>query len=351
MIPRFMNWRTALQVFLFALVCSQWTSIANSSSCKTESQMTVAERDALSSTAHQLISAVQSGDVQNLQTNTIPAVAADFSGIASSVQVLKPLVQQATITIYNLYFLDASSDASGAARTDFYCGTPVVVLNFNGLPPGTYALAIIHATGIPKPQQISLVLSKTGGTRWMLAGFFARPMVDAGHNGLWYWESARTFAQKKMNWDAWFYYRMAANLLDPVDFLTSVNLQKLQHETDQVRPDNVPGAKPLMVTANGSTYQVTGIDTTSALGPLDLEVNYAPDATQASQLRDPPSARKQVMDVMTSILALHPELHDAFHGIWVHAEQGDSDIFSLELPMEQIAALPAPGTTSSSIAK
>jgi hypothetical protein len=57
------------------------------------------------------------------------------------------------------------------------------------------------------------------------------------------------------------------------------------------------------------------------------------------------------MDVMTSILALHPELHDAFHGIWVHAEQGDSDIFSLELPMEQIAALPAPGTTSSSIAK
>jgi len=351
MIPKCMNWRTALQVCLFVWACSQWTSTANASSCKTESQMTAAERDALSNAAHQLISAVQSGDVHNLQTNTIPAVAADFEGIASSVQALRPMVQQATITIYNLYALDASSDAPGAARTDFYCGTPVVVLNFNGLPPGTYALAIVHATGVPKPQQISLVLSKTGGTRWMLAGFFARPMVDAGHNGLWYWQSARTFAQKKMNWNAWFYYRMAANLLDPVDFLTSANLQKLQHETDQVRPDNVPGAKPLMVTANGSTYQVTGIDTTSALGPLDLEVNYVPNPTQASQLRDPPLARKQVMDVMTSILALHPELHDAFHGIWVHAEQGDAALFSLELPMEQIAALPAPGSTSSSIAK
>jgi hypothetical protein len=350
MIPAYVNWRKALQVFLVALACSLWTSIANASSCKTESQMTAAERDALSSAAHQMISAVQSGDVQSLQTNTIPAVAADFGGIASSVQVLKPLVQQATITIYNLYFLDASSDAAGAARTDFYCGTPVVVLNFNGLPPGTYALAIVHATGVQQPQQISLVLSKTG-TRWMLAGFFARPMVDAGHNGLWYWESARAFAQKKMNWNAWFYYRMAVNLLDPVDFLTSANLQKLQHETDQVRPDNVPGAKPLMVTANGSTYEITGIDTTSALGPLDLEVNYVPNATQASQLRDPPSARKQVIDVMTSILALHPELHDAFHGIWVHAQQGDAAVFSLELPMEQIAALPAPGTTSSSVAK
>jgi hypothetical protein len=346
-----MNWRGALGIILFACACSQWILTANATSCKTESQMTAAERDGLSNAAHLLIGAVQRGDVQNLQTNTIPAVAADFAGIASSVQALKPLLQQATITIYNLYSLDASSDAPGAARTDFYCGTPVVVLNFNGLPPGAYALAIVHATGVPKPQQISLVLSNTGGSRWMLAGFFARPMVDAGHNGLWYWESARAFAQKKMNWDAWFYYRMAANLLDPVDFLTSANLQKLQHETDQVRPDNVPGAKPLMVTANGATYQVTGIDTTSALGPLDLEVNYAPNATQASQLRDPPSARKQVMDVMTSILALHPELHDAFHGIWVHAEQGDAAIFSLELPMEQIAALPAPGTTSSSMAK
>ncbi len=213
MIWKCMNRRTALGIFIFACVCSQWISSASASSCKTQSQMTVAERDALSSTVQQLISAVQSGDVQNLQTNTIPAVAGDFAGIASSVQTLKPLVQQATITIYNLYALDASSDAPGAARTDFYCGTPVVVLNFNGLPPGTYALAIIHATGVPKPQQISLVLSKTGGSRWMLAGFFARPMVDAGHNGLWYWDSARTFAQKKMNWNAWFYYRMAANLL------------------------------------------------------------------------------------------------------------------------------------------
>src|SRR5215469_10261819 len=263
-----LKWKRVLAAALIAGGCVVIVDRADAASCKTESQLTAPDRDALTNSARSLMRAVQGGDVQNLQANTIPQVASDFSGIASTVQVLKPLVQQATITIYNLYFLDASSDAAGAARTDFYCGTPVVVLNFNGLPPGTYALAIVHATGVPKPQQISLVLSKTGGTRWMLAGFFARPMVDAGHNGLWYWESARAFAQKKMNWNAWFYYRMAVNLLDPVDFLTSANLQKLQHETDQVRPDNVPGAKPLMLTANGSTYQVTAIDTTSALGPL-----------------------------------------------------------------------------------
>jgi hypothetical protein len=312
--------------------------------------MTPVEREALSSAARSLVRAVQSGDVQSLQANTIPAVAADFGGIASSAQTLKPVVQPATITIDNLYFLDASTEPAGSARTDFYCGTPVVVLNFNGLPPGTYGLALIHASGVPQPQQISLVLAKNA-SRWMLAGFFAKPMLDAGHNGLWYWTSARSFAQKKMNWDAWFYYRLAANLLDPVDFLTSANLQKLQRETEQVHPDNLPGAKPLLLSSNGSTYQVTGIETSSALGALDLEVNYSASAAQASQLRDPPAARKQVLDVMTSILALHPEVHDAFHGIWVHANQGDASLFSLELPMEQIAALPAPGSTSSSLAK
>jgi hypothetical protein len=345
------NWPPFLRPFFCACACALIIPNATAASCKTESQMTAVEHDALSNVAHLLIADVQSGNVQSLQTSTIPAVAADFGGIAASAQALKPLVQRATITINNLYMLDAASETAGAARTDFYCGTPVVVLNFNGLPPGTYALAILHLSGVPQPQQISLVLSKTAGNQWMLAGFFSRPMVDAGYNGLWYWTSARTFAQKKMNWDAWFYYRMAANLLDPVDFLTSANLQKLQHETDQVHPDNLPGAKPLLISANGSTYRVRTIETSSALGALDLEVHYTSDATQTTQLRDPPSARKQVIDVMTSILALHPEVHDAFHGIWVHADQGDASLFSLELPMEQIAALPAPGTASSSVAK
>jgi hypothetical protein len=344
------NWKRVLNTGLFVCVTALLSHSADAATCKTESQLTAPERDALSSDARNLIRAVQNGDVQNLQANTIPQVAADFGGIASSVQTLKPLVQQANITIFNLYFLDASTEAPNAQKTDFYCGTPVVVMNFNGLPPGTYALALVHATGVPQPQQISLVMAKDAN-RWMLAGFFAKPMLDAGHNGLWYWSSARSYAQKKMNWDAWFYYRLAAGLLEPVDFLTSANLQKLQRETAQVHPDNLPASKPLLLSANGSTYEVTGIDTSSALGSLDLEVNYNANATQATQLRDPPAARKQVLDVMTALLALHPEVHDAFHGIWVHANQGEASLFSLELPMEQIAALPPPGSISSSMAK
>src|SRR5580765_4168018 len=118
--------------------CALLVNHADAATCKTESQLTPPERDALSGSARTLVHAVQNGDIQALQANTIPQVAADFNGIASSVQTLKPMVQQATITIYNLYFLDASSEPPNTQRTDFYCGTPVVVMNFNGLPPGTY---------------------------------------------------------------------------------------------------------------------------------------------------------------------------------------------------------------------
>jgi len=325
---------------------------AKAASCKTQSQMSAVERDALSNAARGIVGQVQSGNVQALRQNTTPAVAADFAGIASSVDALKPLLQQAAITVDSLYALDSSTDVAGAARTDFYCGTQVVVLNFTDLPPGTYALAILRATGVPKPQQISLILSETAEHRWMLGGFFSKPLVEAGHDGLWYWVSARDYAQRSMNWDAWFYYRVAAYTLQPVEFLSSPNLEKLQQEADRVHPDNLPTAKPLKLSANGSVFQVTTIDTTALFGPLDLEIHYVPDSAQTAELRNPPSARKQVTEVMMALLALHPELHTAFHGIWVQADQGSTSIFSLELPMDQIGpGIETPATTSSSIAQ
>lgn len=340
--------RALLLLFTFAAAMLPLT--AWGASCKTQSQMTDGQRDALSSAARTMIGHVQNGDVQALRANTIPAVAANFAGISSSVDSLKPLVEHAAITVDSLYALDASTEPAGAARTDFYCGTPVVVLNFTDLPPGTYALAILHATGIPQPQQISLILSETADHRWMLGGFYSRPMIVAGHDGLWYWVAARKYAQRNMNWDAWLYFRLASYSLEPVDFLSSPNLEKLRHEEDRVRPDNLPGTNPLVLDAHGSVFQVTVIDTTAIFGPLDLEVHYSPDPAQAAQLRDPPAARKQVTEVMTALLALHPELQNAFHGIWVQADQDSASLFSLELPMDQIVPGIQPPVTSSSSA-
>ena len=51
-------------------------------------------------------------------------------------------------------------------------------------------------------------------------------------------------------------------------------------------------------------------------------------------------------------LAQHPELHDAFNGIWVNADGASATLFSLELPMPQVlSGMQTPGTSASSIAQ
>jgi len=217
-------------------------------------------------------------------------------------------------------------------------------MNFAGIPPGLYALALLHATGIPHPQQVSLILANPSQQRWMLAGFFSKPLMEAGHDGLWYWVSARKYSQMKMNWDAWLYYRMATYLLDPIDLLSSSHLEKLQKEADEVRPANLPGTTPMPLSAHGSTFSVTSIEITTALGELDLDIHYVPNSLQASGLHDPPAARKQVVEVMSALLEEHPELPSAFHGIWVHADQVTNSLFALELPIDQICVKIAPNS-------
>jgi hypothetical protein len=311
--------------------------------CTTQAQMTPADRNAIVDASRTMMLQVQNGNVDGLKANTLPAVAADFSGIAASVQSLASQVQPAFVTVDSVYDLDASSEPAGSASTQFFCGSPVVVISFNNLPPGKYALALLHATGVKEPQQVSLILAQSPEKRWMLAGFFAKPMVQAGHDGLWYWVSARKYADANGKWAAWFYYRLATDLLDPLDNLSSANLQKLQAESTGVKPDNLPSDKPVTLNANGAAFQVSAVDTTTQFGGLDLDVHYLPDAAQTAQLRDPPTARKQVVDIMNALLVQHPELHNAFHGMWVHADQGNVSLFALELPMEQIASTP-PGT-------
>jgi hypothetical protein len=336
--------RKLLKMTLLAvcvILCSSGAPSAFAAACTTQAQMTSTERDTLSNSAHGLLEDMQSGNMQALQQGVIASLAANFSGLANSIETLKPTIQNATITVDNIYLLDASDNPASPTATDFYCGSPVVALHFGSLPRGTYALAILHATGIPHPQQFSLILSQVNG-RWLLGGVFVKPMLTAGHDGIWYWKNARDYAQTKDAWSAWLYYQTASNLLDPLSFLSSPNLQMLHDEADKIRPTTFPDQHPMVLTVQGRNYTVNAVSTTTAFGALDLDVRYAPDAAEAAQLSNPPMARQQVTAIMSGLLELHPGLKQAFHGIWVHAQQGSASLFALELPMQEIASVRPP---------
>ena len=96
----------------------------------------------------------------------------------------------------------------------------MVSFNFTDLPGGTYALAIGHATGVPQPQQIAIILAKSPPDKWLLAGLYSKPMIFEGHDGLWYWSSARKFAgQKNGN-----YGRRGFTIASPIIFWNPIDV-------------------------------------------------------------------------------------------------------------------------------
>lgn len=311
--------------------------LARAVSCVTQSQMTAAERDTYVQAARAIAANIQAGNVAAVKTETVASVAAQFDSIASSIQAVAPQIQSATLTVDALYLLKAADLKGPQDETQFFCSVPgssrVVTASIPQLPPGTYLLAILHATGVEHPQQLSMILENdpASGNSWKLAGFFVRPLTAGGHDGLWYWVQARENVRRKQNWVAYFYYETAAFLLNPVDFLTSPNLEKLQKEAQAVRPPDLPGAEPLILNANGQTFRITHMRTDSFLGELDLVITY-----QAKDVSDPVAMRSQILDLMKALLSQHPELRQAFHGLWVYAATDNQHPYAIEMPMSQI---------------
>lgn len=299
--------------------------------------MKAAQRDQLAQAARTLGGDIKAGEVAAVRQATIAAVAAQFDPIAASIQSIAPQIQNATLTINALYLLKASDLKSTQEETQFFCSVSgsalIVTLTIPQLPPGDYALLILRATGVEHPQQLTLLVQNdpAGSTEWKLAGFFPRPIAAAGHDGVWYWTQARNYAQKNEDWNAYFYYQTAAFLLTPVDFLSSPNSEKLQKETQTVRPAEMPGTNPMTLKAGSQSFDITSMRTDSSLGGLDLVINY-----NTKDVSDPVATHAQIVELMKAMLARYPELRQAFHGLWVYAHASNQNPYAIELPMNQI---------------
>jgi len=302
-------------------------------SCTTQAQMTDAERTALVQSTRNLASAVQSGNASAVQALTIAKVKAQFDSIASTIEQTAPLLAGATITIDALYGLDASDLKTAAEDTVFFCGvanSPVHVdVTIPQLPQGQYALALVHATGVKQPQQMAFLLQKNGD--WQLAGLFVKPLLLAGHDSVWYWTKARAFSQKNQKWNAYFYYTTAAYLAAPADFMSSANLDKLNQEAQGAKPDGLPGAQPMVLTAGSNTFPVSEMHTDGSLGGLDLVLRYS-----TAETGDPVATRARNLELMKATLQAHPELRDGFHGLWVFAVAPSERPYGNELAMSEI---------------
>ncbi len=306
-------------------------SLLFAQTCITQAKMTSDIRDGLSAAALTLAQAVQQADVAKVQGMTIAefSSASAFGPTESLIRATAGRMGNDALRVTQIYQLDASSRAADdTSDADFSCAlagtTAETDFAISGLPRGLYGFAMVEATG-EHPWLLAFLLQRDGGV-WKLAGFYPRARTAAGHDGIWYWKSARTYAKADELWLAWIFYGQAAELLRPANFVTSTNLDRLLSERRRYAPPELAGGigsnHPLVMKASddkGGTveYRFTNI---SAQGSdddkeLNLILHIPVDGVSDSAVT---IARSKA--AAKAFLDAHMELRQAFSGVWVFAD-------------------------------
>jgi hypothetical protein len=341
------SWAIAL---LLIGVLAAGSPVARAETCTTQSGLSQAERDGLAKAARNLAAMVQANNAAGLRAVVVAEVAKDFGALQYLVGTTAPKLAGGTAAVDQVYLLDATNlkrNADGSAPdAQFFCSlnhsTMEAEFVIPALPPGKYAFAMVTVAppagaAKPTPWRLSFLMRQEQG-KWLLAGFYPKPMTAAGHDGLWYWTQARQMVKDKQAWNAWLYYQAAMNLLQPADFVLSTHLDKLRTEAVEAAPpalsEGVSVDAPLVVKGtDGTEYHFTGlgVDDSLAQASLDIETHLHVDS-----VADQAAARKRNNDAANALLAAYPELRKPFHGVWVYSEAPGQNPFATEQPMAEV---------------
>jgi hypothetical protein len=320
-------------------VCILFSATLLAQECSQANEIEPVLRAAIDNAAAQFIQQAAHGDVQSLRQGSIPAVASAFDGVQRAVTHDKGVLGD-QVTIRRDYFLDASRATEPLPRAEFFCG----VYGSNGhtpssasfvipnLAPGRYALVLTNVTGGKIPYMVTVVLQNLQ-SQWKLAGYYPKPGEVSGHDAIWYVQQARKFKQQGQLHNAWFYYVLAWQIYSPVDFMSSLQLDKLSSEIQAVRPADVPLSEPVpLVAANGRSYSLTeAFAVPDDQGQLSLVVKY-----QAADVSNTAQSFQDNNAVIKALVTKFPELRPAFSGIVARATTQNGQDYGTLLAMKDI---------------
>lgn len=314
--------------------------------CTTQSAMTPADRTALAGATRSLALKVQADDIVGLRSALTAELAKDTAALEYLVGTTSTKLAGGMVEVEQVYLLDASGlkrNADGSAPdAQFFCSlnktAAEVQFSIPALPPGKYAFAIATiAPASGKSWRLSFLLRQEGAN-WLTAGFYPNALTAAGHDGLWYWTTARQMAKDRQPWTAWLYYQEAERLLTPASFVMSTHLDKLRTEATAAAPavlsEGISVDAPLVVkAADGTLYRFTGLGVDDSLGQSSVDVAAH---LHADPISDPVAARNRNNAAASALVAAYPELRRPFHGVWVYAETSGQPPFATEQPMAEI---------------
>jgi len=304
--------------------------------CDTTSDMDSGARAGIEAAAQQFFIDAQTGNTAAMQQRSIAAIANSFQGIASAVQGNKDKIAGGQAHIRNEWLLDAPG-TQAYDRAEFLCGTfnspQRTTFVIPGLPAGKYAVAIQDVTGSKSPFTITYVLQQEAGQQWKLAGYYAKAHQIGPHDGLWYWVQARDLKKQGSQHTSFFYYLEAADLLAPVPFMSTPQLEALYQEEGTNVPRDIPQnpQQPVPVNLNGQTFQIVqAFVVPDDKQGLDLVYKYSlPD------ISDQVKTFQQNMAFIKALVQQYPE-YKAFTTIVARAVAPNGQDFGTQLPVAEI---------------
>ena len=303
--------------------------------------MTTDARQSLADAALGVGSAIKAADATRVQSMSAPDIATNFDATSFIVHSTATAVAADTLRVTQLYRLDASARKAGdTSEADFGCAlsgsADEVDFSIPGLPPGIYGFAMVEAEG-PRPWLLSLLFQQQGSA-WKMAGFYPHARTAEGHDGLWYWTTARADAKAGKKWLAWVLYGEADQLLRPAAFVTSTHLDKLRNERRTSAPgelsNGISADSPLVIKGkDGSEFHLTSLGSlvTDDGKGLDLVLRY-----RADSIADPAVARAKNTAAALALLTAHPELREGVTGVSVFAEVQGQQAFATEQNLADI---------------
>jgi hypothetical protein len=309
-------------------------SAAASAVCETASEMNPAVRTALETTARRYFDFASRGDAASLKQASIPALASDFASIETAVSDNKANFAGAQVSVRPPYLLDASDNQAPLPRAEFFCGIynspDRVGFVIPNLPPAMYAFVTLDIAAQKGPYMVSMVLEQQAND-WKLAGYYVRQASFSGRDAQWFWDKARDFKAKNQLRNAYYYYIEARQLLVPVDFVGTPQLDKLYDETQQVVPKDMPVDSPVEQTIAGRSYKLIQVFPVTVGDDVDLVVKYqVPDASNTTQ------SYQDNMTLIKAFTAKYPEFRDGFSAIVARASDTAGHEYGSLLAMKEI---------------
>ncbi|HLK33506.1 MAG TPA: hypothetical protein VKT29_10485 [Terriglobales bacterium] len=320
--------------------------------CLTASDMGAGAVTTLQSTAKRYFQMAAQGDSAALQQNAIPSLAANFAGVEGAINDHKADFAGAQTSVRPPYVLEAPGSAP-QQRAEFFCGIynspDRVGFSIPGLPPGTYAVVIQDVT-TPKAARYSVTMvleeqaadgaapaqaenpeAALASATWKLAGYYVRPETVNGHDGQWFWDKARQYKSQGQMLNAYYYYVEARQLLSPVDFMGTPQLDKIYDETQQAVPKDMPVNGPVDNVIGGQTYKLAQVFPVPVGEQLDLVLKY-----QVPDISDTTKTFQQNMTLIKAFVAKYPEVRSAFDAIVARAVNPSGQDYGSLLPMKEI---------------